>query len=145
VRPLVIVGAPGWGPAPAAHARALGLEGAVRFVGAASDADLPALYGGALAFVFPSLWEGFGLPVLEAMASGAPVVASNRGALPEVTGGAALLVDPAPAPLTDTLGRVLAEPALRERLRAAGLARAAAFSWERTARETLAVYRAAAA
>jgi glycosyltransferase involved in cell wall biosynthesis len=142
---LVIVGATGWGPAPAAHARVLGLEGAVRFVGAASDADLPALYGGALAFVFPSLWEGFGLPVLEAMASGAPVVASNRGALPEVTGGAALLVDPAPAPLTDALGRVLAEPALRERLRAAGLARAAAFSWERTARETLAVYRAAAA
>jgi glycosyltransferase involved in cell wall biosynthesis len=117
----------------------------VRFVGAASDADLPALYGGALAFVFPSLWEGFGLPVLEAMASGAPVLASNRGALPEVTGGAALLVDPAPAPLADALERLLAEPALRERLRAAGLARAAAFSWERTARETLAVYRAAAA
>ena len=88
------------------------------------DADLPALYGGALAFVFPSLWEGFGLPVLEAMASGAPVVASNRGALPEVTGGAALLVDPAPAPLADALERLLADPALRERLRAAGLARA---------------------
>lgn len=142
---LVIVGATGWGPAPAAHARALGLEGAVRFVGAAPDADLPALYGGALAFVFPSLWEGFGLPVLEAMASGAPVVASNRGALPEVTGGAALLVDPAPLPLAGALERLLADPALRERLRAAGLARAAAFSWERTARETLAVYRAAAA
>jgi glycosyltransferase involved in cell wall biosynthesis len=79
------------------------------------------------------------------MASGAPVVASNRGALPEVTGGAALLVDPAPAPLADALERVLAEPALRERLRADGLARAAAFSWERTARETLAVYRRVAA
>jgi glycosyltransferase involved in cell wall biosynthesis len=106
---------------------------------------LPALYGGALAFVFPSLWEGFGLPVLEAMASGAPVVTSNRGALPEVTGGAALLVEPDPAPLADALERILVEPALRERLSAAGLARAAAFSWERTARETLAVYRAATA
>ncbi len=142
---LVVVGAPGWGPDPARRAHALGLDGAVRFVGAAPDADLPALYGGALAFAFPSLWEGFGLPALEAMAAGAPVVASNRGALPEVTAGAALLVDPAPAPLADALARLLAEPALRERLRAAGLARAAEFSWERTARETLAVYRAASA
>jgi glycosyltransferase involved in cell wall biosynthesis len=79
------------------------------------------------------------------MAAGAPGVASNRGAVPEVTAGAALLVEPEPAPLTEALGRLLAEPALRERLRAAGLARAAEFSWERTARETLAVYRAAAA
>jgi glycosyltransferase involved in cell wall biosynthesis len=142
---LVVVGAPGWGPDPAQRAHALGLDDAVRFVGPAPDADLPALYGGALAFAFPSLWEGFGLPALEAMAAGAPVVASNRGALPEVTAGAALLVEPEPAPFTEALGRLLAEPALRERLRAAGLARAAAFSWERTARETLAVYRAAVA
>jgi glycosyltransferase involved in cell wall biosynthesis len=142
---LVVVGAPGWGPDPARRAQALGLEGAVRFMGAAPDADLPALYGGALAFAFPSLWEGFGLPALEAMAAGAPVVASNRGALPEVTAGAALLVDPAPGPLAEALERLLADPGLRERLRLAGLARAAQFSWERTARETLAVYRAAAA
>jgi glycosyltransferase involved in cell wall biosynthesis len=141
---LVIAGAAGWGPAPAARARALALDGVVRFVGAAPDGDLPALYGGALAFAFPSLWEGFGLPVLEAMAAGAPVVASNRGALPEVTAGAALLVEPAAGPLADALAEVLADPALRERLRAAGLARAAQFSWARTARETLAVYRAAA-
>jgi alpha-1,3-rhamnosyl/mannosyltransferase len=112
-------------------------------VGPAPDADLPALYGGALAFAFPSRWEGFGLPALEAMASGAPVVASNRGALPEVTAGAALLVEPEPMPLATALERLLADPTLRERLRAAGLARAAEFSWERTARETLAVYRAA--
>jgi glycosyltransferase involved in cell wall biosynthesis len=79
------------------------------------------------------------------MAAGTPVVASNRGALPEVTAGAALLVDPAPEPLADALARLLAEPALRERLRAAGLARAAEFSWTRTARETLAVYRAVSA
>ncbi len=142
---LVVVGAPGWGPAPAARAHALGLDGAVRFVGPAPDADLPALYGGALAFAFPSLWEGFGLPVLEAMAAGAPVVASNRGALPEVTGGAALLVEPAPDPLAEGLARILADADLRARLREAGLRRAAAFSWERTARETLAVYRGAAA
>jgi glycosyltransferase involved in cell wall biosynthesis len=142
---LVVVGAPGWGPDPARRVRALGLDDTVRFIGPAPDADLPALYGGALAFAFPSLWEGFGLPVLEAMATGAPVVASNRGALPEMTAGAALLVEPEPGPLAVGLAQILADSALRERLRAAGLARAAQFSWERTARETLAVYRAAAA
>jgi glycosyltransferase involved in cell wall biosynthesis len=142
---LVVVGARGWGPDPAQRVRTLGLDDSVRFIGPAPDADLPALYGGALAFAFPSLWEGFGLPVLEAMAAGAPVVASNRGALPEVTAGAALLVEPAPGPLAAALEQILADSALRERLRAAGLARAAQFSWERTARETLAVYRAAAA
>jgi glycosyltransferase involved in cell wall biosynthesis len=141
---LAIVGAAGWGPVPGRRAHALGLDGAVRFIGAAPDADLPALYGGATAFAFPSLWEGFGLPVLEAMASGTPVVASNRGALPEVTAGAALLVEPAPEPLAEALERLLTEPALRARLRAEGLARAAQFSWARTARETLSVYRAAA-
>jgi glycosyltransferase involved in cell wall biosynthesis len=141
---LLVVGAPGWGPDPAARAHALGLEGAVRFLGGVPDGDLPALYGGARAFAFPSLWEGFGLPVLEAMASGAPVVASTRGALPELTAGAALLVEPRAEPLADALGQMLADGGLRERLRAAGLARAAAFSWARTARETLDVYRAAA-
>jgi glycosyltransferase involved in cell wall biosynthesis len=142
---LLIVGAPGWGPHPGSQVRALGLDGTVRFLGPAPDADLPALYGGARVFAFPSLWEGFGLPVLEAMAAGAPVVASNRGALPEVTAGAARLVEPAPEPFADALGELLADAALRERLRTAGLARAATFSWERTARETLAIYRAAAA
>lgn len=142
---LLVVGSRGWGPDPGERVRALDLDGAVRFVGPAPDADLPALYAGAVAFAFPSLWEGFGLPVLEAMASGAPVVASDRGALPEITGGAALLVEPAAEPLADALERLLADPALRERLRAAGLARAAEYSWERTARETLAVYRTAAA
>src|SRR5262249_13029056 len=106
---LVVVGAAGWGADPVPRAHALGLDGAVRLLGAAADADLPALYGGALAFAFPSLWEGFGLPVLEAMATGAPVVASNRGALPEVTGGAALLVDPTPGPLAEALGQLLAD------------------------------------
>jgi glycosyltransferase involved in cell wall biosynthesis len=141
---LVIVGAPGWGPDPAPRVQALGLERTVRFLGPVPDADLPALYGGALAFAFPSLWEGFGLPVLEAMATGAPVAASNRGALPEITAGAALLADPEPEPFAEILGQLVGDAALRERLRAAGLARAAHFSWERTARETLAIYRAAA-
>jgi glycosyltransferase involved in cell wall biosynthesis len=142
---LLVAGAAGWGPDPRAHAAALGLDGAVRFLGPVPEADLPALYGGARGFVLPSLWEGFGLPALEAMAAGTPVVASNRGALPEVTGGAALLVEPTPEPLAEALGQLLEDAALRARLRAAGLARAAQFSWERTARETLAVYRAAAA
>jgi glycosyltransferase involved in cell wall biosynthesis len=141
---LLVVGAPGWGPNPVERAHALGLGEVVRFVGAVADAELPAFYGGALAFAFPSLWEGFGLPALEAMAAGAPVVASNRGALPEVTGGAALLVDPTPRPLAEALEQLLTDPALRERLRQAGLVRAAQFSWERTARETLGVYRTAA-
>jgi glycosyltransferase involved in cell wall biosynthesis len=138
---LVVAGAPGWGPDPVAAAHGLGLDAALRWLGPVPDADLPALYAGAQAFVFPSLWEGFGLPVLEAMASGAPVVASRRGALPEVAGDAALLVEPEPGPLAEALGAVLADARLRETLRAAGLARAAAFSWERTARETLAIYR----
>jgi glycosyltransferase involved in cell wall biosynthesis len=142
---LLIVGAFGWGPDPTARIQALGLDGAVRVLGPAPDADLPLLYAGALAFAFPSLWEGFGLPVLEAMAVGAPVVASNRGALPELTAGAALLAEPEPEPFAEALGQLLGDAALRERLRAAGLARAAEFSWERTARETLAIYRAAAA
>lgn len=142
---LVVAGATGWGTDDLeARVARLGLDGVVRWLGPVPEADLPAVYAGALAFAFPSLWEGFGLPVLEAMAAGTPVVASRRGAIPEVTAGAALLVDPDPPALAEALGQVLADPGLRARLREAGLARARAFSWERTARETLAVYRAAA-
>lgn len=141
---LVVAGAPGWDTGHlAAEARRLGIETVVQFLGPVPDAELPALYGEAVAFVFPSLWEGFGLPVLEAMATGTPVIASCRGALPEVTAGAALLVEPDVAPLADALDSILADPSLRDRLREAGLARARTFSWERTATETLAVYRAA--
>ena len=141
---LAIAGAPGWGlPDLAAEAARLGVGDVVRLLGPVPDEDLPALYGEALAFVFPSRWEGFGLPVLEAMAAGAPVIATCRGAVPEVAGDAALLVEPEAGPLADALARLLDDAGLRERLREAGLRRARAFSWERAAAETLAVYRAA--
>jgi glycosyltransferase involved in cell wall biosynthesis len=141
---LAVAGAAGWGDlALEARVARLGLDGVVRFLGPVPDADLPGLYAGAEAFAFPSLWEGFGLPVLEAMAAGAPVVASRRGAIPEVAGDAALLVEPEAAPLAAALSRLLADGPLRDRLRAAGRERARTFSWERTARETMAVYRAA--
>jgi glycosyltransferase involved in cell wall biosynthesis len=142
---LALAGEAGWGDGLPAHVSRLGLDDAVSFLGPVPDGELPALYAGAEAFVFPSLWEGFGLPVLEAMAAGAPVVASRRGALPEVAGDAAVLTEPEPAPLAEALARVLGDAGLRERLRAAGLERARAFSWQRTAAETLAVYRAALA
>jgi glycosyltransferase involved in cell wall biosynthesis len=91
---------------------------------------------------FPSEFEGFGLPVLEAMACGAPVVCSNTSSLPEVTGDAAILIDPLDVDaLADALRRVLNDPALTADLRARGLAQAARVSWARAAEETLAVYR----
>lgn len=118
----------------------------VRWLGPVAETDLPALYGAAAAFVFPSLYEGFGLPVLEAMACGTPVICSNTSSLPEVTaaegGPAALLIDPLDmAGLADALGRVLSEPELAATLRARGLAQAARFSWEKTAAQTLGLYR----
>jgi glycosyltransferase involved in cell wall biosynthesis len=103
--------------------------------------DLPALYAGAACFVFPSLYEGFGLPVLEAMACGAPVVAARAGSIPEVAGDAALLVDAqVPKELAAAIESVLTDAALRERLIVRGRARAAMFDWEEVARRTLAVY-----
>jgi glycosyltransferase involved in cell wall biosynthesis len=141
---LAIAGAAGWGLGDlAGEAAGLGVGDLVRLLGPVPDQDLPALYAEALAFVFPSLWEGFGLPVLEAMASGTPVIATCRGAVPEVAGDAALLVEPEVDPVADALDRLLGDPALRERLREAGCRRARTFSWERAAAETLAVYHAA--
>ena len=110
-----------------------GLDG-LRLLGHVDDALLPGLYAGAEAFALPSLYEGFGLPVLEAMASGTPVLTTTAGALPEVAGGAARLVAD-PAAFASELPALLGDAAERERLRAAGLERARAFSWERTARE----------
>ena len=105
----------------------------VRALGHVPDEELPGLYAGARAFVLPSLYEGFGLPVLEAMASGTPVVAADATALPETCGGAALLADPRdPRAIAAAVEAALADP---EPLRARGLVRAGSFSWERTARE----------
>jgi glycosyltransferase involved in cell wall biosynthesis len=121
-------------------------EPGVSYLGRVSDADLSALYQGALAFVYPSSEEGFGLPVLEAMASGAPVVTTTGGALPEAAGDAALLVPPgSAADLARAMSRLAEDPALRADLVARGARRAAEHSWSRTARETLRVYESAAA
>lgn len=138
---LVQVGAvPGEGER--ALAARLGLEGRVHWLGTVPGEDLPALYNLADCFVFPSLYEGFGLPVLEAMACGTPVVCSNLASLPEVAGDAALLVDPRePAALAQAILDVLGDETLRGRLREAGLRRAAAFTWARTAAATANVYR----
>ena len=113
-------------------AREPGLD-ALRHVGAVPDALLPGLYAGAEAFALPSLYEGFGLPVLEAMACGTPVVAADATALPETCGGAALLAPPEGEAFAAALADLLGDADARERLRAAGLQRAAAFSWDRTA------------
>jgi glycosyltransferase involved in cell wall biosynthesis len=119
--------------------RRLGLEQRVELAGHVEHEELAGLYRGAACLVFPSRYEGFGLPVLEAMASGTPVVAAAAGAVPEVAGDAAVLVEPGqPEAIADGIRRALAD---RERLVAEGLRRAAQFSWTETARRTLAVYR----
>ncbi len=138
---LALAGAPETGAAPLrAWAAARGLTQAVRFLGPVPDADLPALYAGAALFCFPSLAEGFGLPPLEAMASGAPVLCSDAAALPEVVGEAASLVNTRrPEALAAALEALLADGATRARLRERGLARAAAFTPARFAAGVLAV------
>jgi glycosyltransferase involved in cell wall biosynthesis len=118
----------------------------ILWLGPIPDADLPALYAAADAFVFPSLFEGFGLPVLEAMACGTPVICSNVSSLPEIAGDAALLFDPADvSAIADALIRSVSDAGLSAELAQRGLARVAAFTWERTAAETLAIYRQVAA
>lgn len=117
----------------------------VRFTDFVRDEDLPALYQGADVFVYPSLFEGFGLPVLEAMAAGVPVVTSNTTSLAETAAGAALTVDPSdPAALADALHAMMTDPEIRRACRKKGRIRAAAFTWRETARWTLEIYRAAA-
>lgn len=139
---LVLAGTQGRLAAPLARTvRTLGLESAVVLPGFIDDDDLPAVYSGAAVFVFPSLYEGFGLPVLEAMACGAPVVTSNAASMAEVAGGAAMLVDPRDvAGLAAAVAQALHDERLRERLHDAGLARARRFSWKTAARQTLDAY-----
>lgn len=128
-------------PQARVRVEALGLSERVCFPGDIVSADLPALYSGASLFVFPSLYEGFGLPPLEAMACGVPVICSNRASLPEIVGDAALTFDPEDVEaIASAMRRVLDNASLRDNLRQRGLARAAQFSWERTAQETFKIY-----
>ncbi len=140
---LVVVGGVGWryqGVLPLIEE--LGLRDEVVFAGFVPHQELPWWYGAADLFVFPSLYEGFGFPPLEAMACGTPVVSSNAASLPEVVGDAGRLVSPRDVEeLAEGMRRVLLDSTLREEMRARGLARAREYSWERTARETAQAYR----
>ena len=139
---LVIAGGRGWHSEPFfERLRALGLEDAVQLLGRVPDEDLPALYTLAEVFAFPSLYEGFGLPVLEAMACGTPVVCSSTSSLPEVAGEAAIQIFPtAVREWTQALKQIGGNAAVRADLRERGIKQAARFTWENTARQTYAVY-----
>ena len=140
---LVVAGA--WLPKyPEARQRAtaLRLDDRITWLGPVAGPDQPALYTAATLFVFPSLYEGFGLPPLEAMACGTPVICSDTSSLPEVAGDAALLVDPMDAgALAATLDRVWSDAGLQQTMRVKGLEQAQRFSWSTNARETLVIYR----
>jgi len=136
---LVLAG-PRWSGAEAIDAAVarLGLADCVVFTGFVDGDDLPGLYLGASGFVFPSLYEGFGIPLLEAMASGTPCCVANVSSLPEVAGNAALLFDPRdPHDIAQSMHRLLTDDVLRARLRARGLQRCAEFTWERSAQGVL--------
>lgn len=139
---LVIAGGKGWlYESIFEQAKSLGLEQRVHFPGFVDDADLPALYSAARLFAYVSLYEGFGLPLLEAMACGTPVIASNVSSLPEVVGDVGLQVDPRSVDdIARALQQMTEQPELRERSIGPGLARAKSFTWEKAARELLAIY-----
>ncbi len=141
--PLVIAGA--WDiryPQPQQHAARRQLGDAVRFLGPVAERDLPALYSAATLFIFPSLYEGFGLPVLEAMACGTPVACSNTPSLTEVAGDAALLFDPhSVTEIRDAMAELIEDGVQRARRAEQGLARARRYSWQATAAATLRCYR----
>ncbi|MCX6357932.1 MAG: glycosyltransferase family 1 protein [Candidatus Aureabacteria bacterium] len=140
---LVIAGGRGGGcPSVLEQARLKGVERDVIVRDYVSDGELAALYRGAEALVFPSFYEGFGLPPLEAMASGTPVIASRIPAVVEVVGDMALLCDPHnPEEIAEAMHRVIGDEALRKKLIAGGIGRAKAFTWQKTAEKTLALYR----
>lgn len=144
---LVLVGQKAWrNHTITAAIASAGVQEEVILTGYVPDDDLPLLYSGADLFVYPSLYEGFGLPVLEAMACGTPVVTSRTSSLPEVAGDAAWLVDPLDTEeLVQAIGELLSDPGKREELRQRGLARSRTFSWLETARQSRALYEAALA
>ncbi|MFN8529388.1 MAG: glycosyltransferase family 1 protein [Anaerolineae bacterium] len=139
---LVIAGGKGWLDDPIyAAIRDLNMSDYVHLIGYADDADLPTLYSEAICVATPSLYEGFGFPVLEAFKCGTPVVTANVSSLPEVAGDAALMVDPLDVEgLAHALKRLIEDVTLREQLITKGAARAAEFTWERSAATLLEVY-----
>jgi glycosyltransferase involved in cell wall biosynthesis len=139
---LVIAGAKGWLSEEITQlVSALDIEGQIKFLGYVRESDLRVLYSATKLFVYPSLYEGFGLPPLEAMACGAPVITSNTSSLPEVVGDAAILIDPHDSEtLCHAMWRVMNDADLRMRMRQRSVERAREFSWQHTAQETLAVY-----
>jgi glycosyltransferase involved in cell wall biosynthesis len=138
---LVIAGKRGWLSTPIEQrAQELGITHRIHFIGYVPEQELPALLAGALCFVFPSLYEGFGVPVIEAMACGTPVITSTSSALPEVAGDAALLVDPLDTnAIAAAIMQLIDQATLRETLRRRGLDRARLFTWEACAKKTLEV------
>jgi glycosyltransferase involved in cell wall biosynthesis len=140
--PLVLAGWQGWGGTDWEHElRRLGMQDRVLCTGYVDEETLACLYSGAAAFVYPSWYEGFGLPVLEAMACGCPVICSDTSSLPEVAGDAAVFIGPRDAEaLTEALDRVTEDADLHQNMRRRGLLRAMEFSWENTALKTLEVF-----
>lgn len=139
---LVIAGAKGWLNSDIPElVKELGIKDRTVFPGFIDMADMNALYSAASLFVYPSLYEGFGLPILESMACGTPVITSNTSSMPEVAGDAARLIDPTDTDeLASALASILMDESCRKKMRQMGLERASLFSWEKCARETLAVY-----
>jgi glycosyltransferase involved in cell wall biosynthesis len=142
---LVVVGKYGWKEETLAQCiEELGLSSEVLFVGYVPHEDLPAFYNAAEVFVYPSVYEGFGFPPLEAMACGTPVITGNRSSLPEVVGDAGIMVDPyEPEAFALAMWNVLFSESLRKEMSEAGLRQAAKFSWEKMASDMLALYRSA--
>ncbi len=138
---LVVVGKKGWLYEPILEApKKFGVESSVKFLDFVSDEDLPSLYKHALCYVLPSLYEGFGLPVVEAMKYGCPVITSNVSSLPEAGGDAALYVDPMSVEdIAEKMEKVMSSPSLREEMVKKGYNHIRKFSWEKAARETLGI------
>ncbi len=145
--PLMLIGGKGWFYDEIfARVEALNLSGEVKYVGYVEADELPLWYNAADLFVYPSLYEGFGLPPLEAMACGTAVITSTASSLPEVVGKAGILVDPTDSEaLAAAMEQVLADKGVQQQMQVAGLAQAQNFSWEKTARRTVATYRRALA